>query len=304
MIAKLVQGTDFRGVVNYVARKPDAELLASRGLRNNSIDAMVDSFRTQASLCPITKPVAHISLNFSVQDKARITNRLMIYIAEEYLGRMGYGNTQVLAIRHNDREHPHLHLVINRIDNDGKRISDKSERLRSIKVCRELTAKYGLYLAPDKAHVKRDRLREPDKTRYEIHDAIKSSLGHCRSWDELTATLARQGIETIFKYKGSTDKIDGVKFSKNGCTFSGSKIDIAFSFSKLDYALNANNRPEYKRNTPPQEPKLTQPQTKDDNLSISLFGELFDNGNICDPDEEAVRRAMLRRKKKKRGFRI
>ena len=38
-------------------------------LRNDGIDHIVESFRMQASLNPIAKPVAHISLDFSVQDK-------------------------------------------------------------------------------------------------------------------------------------------------------------------------------------------------------------------------------------------
>ena len=176
MIGKIVQGANFRGVVNYVLQKPDAEPLGSRGLRNDSIDHIVESFRTQASLNPIAKPVAHISLDFSVQDKERLTNKMMLQIADEYLNRMGYGNTQVLIVRHHDREHPHLHLVLNRIDGNGKRISDKNERVRNAKVCRELSNKYGLYIAPNKDNVKRHRLREPDRTKYEINDSIRACL--------------------------------------------------------------------------------------------------------------------------------
>ena len=56
MIGKIVQGADFRGVVNYVLQKPDAEPLGSRGLRNDSIDHIVESFRMQASLNPISSP--------------------------------------------------------------------------------------------------------------------------------------------------------------------------------------------------------------------------------------------------------
>ena len=112
MIGKIVQGADFRGVVNYVLQKPYAEPLGGRGLRNDRIDQIVDSFRMQASLNPIAKPVAHISLDFSVQDKERLTNRMMMQIADEYLRRMGYGNTQVLIVRHHDREHPHLHHIL------------------------------------------------------------------------------------------------------------------------------------------------------------------------------------------------
>ena len=234
MIGKIVQGANFRGVVNYVLKKPNAEPLGSRGLRNDSIDHIVESFRTQASLNPIAKPVAHISLDFSVQDKERLTNKMMMQIADEYLRRMGYGDTQVLIVRHNDREHPHLHLVLNRVDGNGKRISDKKEQVRNAKVCRELSDKYGLYIAPNKDNVKRHRLREPDKTKYEIYDAIRTSLPKCRNWNDLISVLRKQGIETEFKYKGSTSTIEGVKFSKNGYTFSGSKVDKAFSFSKLN----------------------------------------------------------------------
>lgn len=221
-------------MVNYVLQKPNAEPLGSRGLRNDSIDHIVDCFRMQASLNPIAKPVAHISLDFSVKDKERLTNRMMMQIADEYLRRMGYGNTQVLIVRHHDREHPHLHLVLNRIDGNGKRISDKNERVRNVKVCRELSDKYGLYIAPNKENVKRHRLREPDKTKYEIYDAIRNVLPRCRNWNDLTTALRKQGINTEFKRKGSTSTIEGVKFSKNGYTFSGSKVDKAFSYSKLN----------------------------------------------------------------------
>ena len=234
MIVKIVQGANFRGVVNYVLQKPDAEPLGSRGLRNDSIDHIVESFRTQASLYLIAKPVAHISLDFSVQDKERLTNEMMLQIADEYLRRMGYGNTQVLIVRHHDREHPHLHLVLNRIDGNGKRITDKNERVRNAKVCRELSDKYGLYIAPNKENVKRHRLREPDKTKYEIYDAIRNVLPRCRNWNDLTSALRKQGINTEFKRKGTTSTIEGVKFSKNGYTFSGSKVDKAFSYSKLN----------------------------------------------------------------------
>lgn len=273
MIGKIVQGVDFRGVVNYVLQKPDAEPLGSRGLRNDSIDHIVDSFRTQASLNPIAKPVAHISLDFSVQDKERLTNRMMMQIADEYLRRMGYGNTQVLIVRHHDREHPHLHLVLNRIDGDGKRISDRNERVRNAKVCRDLSDKYGLYIAPNKENVKRHRLREPDKTKYEIYDAIRNALPRCCNWNDLTSALRKQGIDTEFKHKGLTSTIEGVKFSKNDYTFSGSKVDKAFSYSKL----NRHFAQVEQRVT--QQPSLGKRMMVAANSYRSAFSGLFGDNN-------------------------
>ncbi len=148
--------------------------------------------------------------------------------------KMGITDTQYLLVRHLDQPHPHCHLVYNRVGNDGQTISDKNIKLRNAKVCRELTEKYGLYLAPGKDDVRRERLREPDKTRYEIHDAIKRCLPRCAGWKGLEKQLEKQGIGIRYKYCGNTNRKQGVLFSKNGFEFSGSKIDRAFSFTKLD----------------------------------------------------------------------
>ena len=72
-------------------------------------------------------------------------------------------------------------MVYNRVGNNGQTISDKNIKIRNAKVCRELTEKYGLYLASGKDDVRRERLREPDKTKYEIYDAIKGSLPKCKN---------------------------------------------------------------------------------------------------------------------------
>ena len=95
-----------------------------------------------------------------------------------------------------------------------------------------------MYLASGKDDVRRERLREPDKTKYEIYDAIKGSLPKCKNWNELEGKLKEQGISVRYKYCGSTDRKQGVLFSKNGFEFSGSKIDRAFNFTKLDNRFN------------------------------------------------------------------
>jgi hypothetical protein len=140
----------------------------------------------------------------------------------------------VLAFRINPHIETHCHLVYNRVGNKGQTISDKNIKIRNTKVCRELTEKYGLHLAPGKDSVRRERLREPDKTKYEIYDAIKGCLPKCKSWNDLEGRLKEQGINVRYKYCGNTDRKQGVLFSKNDFEFSGSKIDRQFSFSKLN----------------------------------------------------------------------
>ena len=40
-------------------------------------------------------------------------------------------DTQYIIVRHQDREHPHVHIVFNRIDNSGKTISDRNDMYRN-----------------------------------------------------------------------------------------------------------------------------------------------------------------------------
>ena len=234
MVGKVISGSSFSGTVGYVM-KEESRILEAEGIMPPEVKDMVQDFKDQTLLNPRLKnTVGHISLSFSPKDAPRMTDALMTQIAKEYMQRMGITDTQYLLVRHLDQPHPHCHLVYNRVGNNGQTISDKNIKIRNAKVCRELTEKYGLYLAPGKDDVRRERLREPDKTKYEIYDAIKGSLPKCKSWNELEGKLKEQGIGIRYKYCGNTDRKQGVLFSKNGFEFSGSKIDRAFSFTKLD----------------------------------------------------------------------
>lgn len=92
-----------------------------------------------------------------------------------------------------------------------------------------------------KDNVKEHRLREPDKTKYEIYHALKTIIPQCHNWDQIIQGLKGQSIGVTFKFKGKTDEIQGVIFNKNGYTFNGSKVDRQFSFSKINDRLKINN---------------------------------------------------------------
>ncbi|KAA6318286.1 hypothetical protein EZS27_031688 [termite gut metagenome] len=305
MVAKIVQGRGFRGVVNYVLDKNKAQLLYAEGVRLKDKGSITHSFIIQNQMNPkIVKPVAHISLDFSMQDKERLTDKVMVGIALEYMQKMGYGNTQYIIARHHDTDHPHVHLVINRIGNDGKRITDKNEKWRSTKICMELTKKYGLYIASGKENVKRERLREPDKTKYEIYDTIKAIIPGCKNWRELTAELKKQGITTEFRYNGDTDNIQGVRFSKGDYTFNGSKIDRACSYSKIEFQLHQNSREQemsIRQSTQSHTPEHSIIET-----ASSVLDSLFDiQPSDSDYDaDQAEYLKQLKKKKKRKRFRL
>ena len=310
MIAKIVKGSSFRGVVNYILDKEkDAKILVCDSLFVEDKDTITMSFEAQSKMNPkVTKPVGHISLAFHKEDEHRLTDRAMAGIALEYLKEMGITDTQILIVRHFDKEHPHVHIAFNRIVNNGRTISDRNERIRSARICKEITRKYSLYLASGKERVKQHRLKEPDKTKYGLYSILKSEVSRCGNWRQLAANLEKQGVDMQFKYKGKLDEVQGVIFTMNGYSFSGSKIDRRFSYSKIDAALERNRRTERMEMQPPscreeQSTFPTEPRGNDDLYSSSIGLFMPDNAN-AQADENYFEEELKRRNKKKKQRKI
>ena len=310
MIAKIVKGSGFREVTGYIIdSKKNARIIAHAGLFIEDVTTITKAFEAQAGMNPkVSRPVGHIALGFSKEDENRLTSRIMAEIALEYMERMGIRNTQFFIARHFDKEHPHIHIAYNRIDNDGRTISDKNERLRSARICKELTKKYNLYFANGKERVKQHRLKEPDKTKYGLYSILKSEVSRCGNWNILAANLKKQGVEIQFKYKGKSDEVQGIVFTMNGYSFSGSKIDRRFSFSKIDAALERNRRTERMEMQPlsrHEELPTFQPESSgnDDsyNGSIGLF--MLDNTD-GQAEENRFEEELKRRNKKKKQRKI
>jgi hypothetical protein len=316
MMAKIVKGKGFKGVVNYVLDKAkQTQLLVATDVRYKSRESIIRSFVTQAGMNPkVAKPVGHISLDFSAQDADKLSNTQMIRIAVDYMKQMGIVNTQCIIGRHYDKEHPHIHIVFNRVDNNGKTITDSNDRFRSEKICKELTQKYGLYFAKGKENVKELRLKEPDKTKYEIYHALKTATPKCNNWQELEMRLKQGGIATEFRYNGDTAKIQGVKFTKNGYSFNGSKIDRECSYSKISYQLQVNDRQQQSVHTSQSGQYFTSGNDTEANISSmaesvgSALGGLFDllpdQNTSCNADQSEYMRQQNLKQRKKKGRRL
>ncbi len=310
MIAKIVKGSSFKGVVNYILDKEkDAKILICDGLFVENKNTIAMSFDAQSKMNPkVTKPVGHISLAFHKEDEHRLTDRAMAGIALEYLKEMGITDTQVLIVRHFDKEHPHVHIAFNRIANNGRTISDRNERIRSARICKELTKKYNLYFASGKERVKQHRLKEPDKTKYGLYSILKSEVSRCGDWQQLAANLEKQGVDMRFKYKGKSDEVQGVVFTMNGYSFSGSKIDRRFSFSKIDAALDNNRRNERQEiiSSPYRvEPSMLPSESRgNDDLYSGSIGLFMPDNTDGQAEENRFEEELKRKDKKKKQRKI
>ena len=147
---------------------------------------------------------------------------------------MGIRNTQYIIARHHDTEHPHCHIVFNRIDNDGNLISDSNERIRNAKVCCALTKEYKLYFAPKNSKARnKSRLRPHQLRKYNLRSSTLDALAVSRSWHDFLHMLKEKGIDVRFNRAENSDKIRGISFCMDEFSIAGSKLDSDLSINRL-----------------------------------------------------------------------
>lgn len=233
MIGKLKKGSSFGGCIRYVTGKDEAKIIASDGVLLGTNAEITQSIELQRLLNPrIKKPVGHIALSFKPEDKPRLTDEFMAKIALEYMQMMGITDTQFLIVRHHNTHNPHCHIVYNRINNDGKLISDRNDYRRNEQVTKVLKSKYGLTYGTDKSNTNTRKLRNVERAKYEIHNAVKDALKGADSWQKFKNELAKRGVLLDFVYKDKEQtKVQGIRFYKDGYSFKVRRLAEAIALA-------------------------------------------------------------------------
>ena len=215
-MAKILTRQSFTRATNYVFKDGRSEVIDSRDIIATDPLSAASCFNVQAMLRPeIKSPVGHICISFHPDDTSRLTNELMVEICKSYMAGMGIKDTQYLLVRHYDTNHPHMHLVYNRIDDNGKLISDKMSYIKNERVCKQLKTEYGLTFSPGKQNVKLDRLRSEDRKRYEMFHDVKNALDGASSFIDFQQRLSSVGITATLKTTTSGN-VQGITFNRDG----------------------------------------------------------------------------------------
>ena len=238
MIAKIITGASFGGCTAYAYGKDQAEVIAHDGIIHDDPKIAAKCFEIQSQLnSRVSKPVGHIAISFKPEDKPRLTNDCMVQLAKEYMEKMGIKDTQYVIVRHHNTPNPHCHLIFNRVDNNGKRISDSNWLKRNVRVCKELKQKFGLTFGEGKSQTRTERLRPNERIRYEMANDVKSALKNSHNWKDFSNNLKAYGINAELKFRSGTHIPQGISFTRDGTTFKGSSLDRSLSFSKIDNVL-------------------------------------------------------------------
>jgi hypothetical protein len=245
MIAKQVQGSDFKKVLDYVHHKAGAKQIGSNMVGKETHE-LTDEFRISSNLrTRVTKCVYHASLSVSPLEK--LTDQKWVEIARAYLTGMEFDENQYVIYRHTDTEHDHIHLIANRIRIiDDSVVSDSWNYRRSEVLVRQLEQQFGLFQtksswekskrSPSTGEMRRHKRTGEANKRIQIQNTIEQSLKDNPTLEEFISRLKEKKISVRLR-KSKEEKIEGISYGLEGVAFQGRQLGKDYTWTSLETLL-------------------------------------------------------------------
>lgn len=217
MIAKIGRGRNIYGALAYnqlKVEKENGEILFTNKIIETlngqySVAQLTQSFEPYLIANRNTeKHTLHISLNPDPRDN--VSDEKFRQLAQEYMQEMGYQEQPFVVFKHTDIDRTHIHIVSVCVDEEGKKISDKFEKRKSMSVCRELERKHGLILicATDKEHKQNDKIFRPiDYKTGDVKSQIASVIRHLPNYYKFQTLGEYNALLLLFNI--TSEKVEG-----------------------------------------------------------------------------------------------
>lgn len=284
MIGKTVIGRSFKGCLNYNLSKVEkgfGEILECNGVRDFDRRSMIHDFVFRTKANPnLSRCVWHTSLSF--QDN--LTGHQMLEVAKHWMRGMSLDQTQYVIVSHCDTNHPHLHIVANRINDEGKTISDSNNWRRSETLCKELVKRYQLTPVPNERNeskIKRNRLLGRDLLKTDINRVIREVLSQSKNFEAFTLGMSQVGFSCLVRFNPD-QSIRGVSFERDGFKIKASDIHKSLSARNLAQIIELN------KSITSNQQQNAEREILNPKMSISpgRFGKFVKSLDTSDEDEK------------------
>ena len=243
MIAKAVKGKGFRGALEYDLTKEKGQLLDTNMAGKNPRQLAAEFGEIRKLKPNLGKAVLHVSLSAALGEK--LTDAQWRDIGHHYLKGMGLDNNQYVMTRHADTEHEHIHLVVNRIQLDGKVTSDSQDFKRQDTLMRQIEKQFNLVQveaafgrdgkkvvgrkSPTKGEIEEGIRTAQPSTRQQLQKLCDTAAQACDSVTQYRDRLAAVGVEILPSFQLAGAKLNGLTYRLDGVTMKGGDLGKAYS---------------------------------------------------------------------------
>jgi len=238
MIAKNTKGYGFRGILDYALGK--GRILGGN-MAGETAEELAGEFMAIQRLRPrLKKAVYHAAL--SIPRDESLDDDTWALVAERFKNDMGFADSQYIVIRHEDREHEHVHVICNRVTMTGDAVNDSHDYQRQEKSMRAIERTFALKVtigsdqvgkkALSKGELVREQRTQKPCPRRFIRDEIDKILTKpCTALDFVKKLqLAGIGVRANI---ASTGKMNGFSFLKDDIAIPASKLGRDYGWKAL-----------------------------------------------------------------------
>lgn len=252
MIAKLIKGSGFRGALNYLfngnekSRNKSPEILGGNmaGLTARQLSKEFSALRILRPT--LGKAVCHISLSIPADDK-KLNNQTWGEIAETFIQELGFTDCPFVAVKHNDTDHQHIHILASRIKTNGDVVSDKNDFKRAEDIIRKLEKKFGLSaVLPSNQTPKRRGKRFKNEKEIimnksnEVITAINQALDEAKDLQGFIDCCNKQEI-TVKPYI-EDGKVIGTSYIYEGISYKASTLGREYQWPNIAQKYNHDTK--------------------------------------------------------------
>jgi hypothetical protein len=237
MIAKAIKGKGFRGALEYDLKKEQGRIIDTnmdgRGPRE-----LAAEFGEIRKLRPnLGKAVLHVSLAASPGE--HLTDGQWVKIGQYYINGMGLDQNQYVMSRHTDTEHEQIHMVVNRIQFDGKVTSDSHDYRRQEFLMRELERDLGLRQiesstkterrAATKGEIEEALRTGKPSTCQQLQQLCDAAASDCDTFTLYAERLNAAGVDLVPVTQLDGTKMSGLSYRLDGVMMKGSDLGKRYS---------------------------------------------------------------------------
>jgi hypothetical protein len=245
LIGKVITGSYVSGLLNYLERETSE--IIDKNMFGESINELTTEFLLMSELnTRVSRNVKHLMLSFASEDE--VSKNDIRKIVKEYLNDIGYKNNQYVAFLHNDTDHKHVHIVVNKINYEGKNTHISFEKRKSREVIIALEKKYSLtrtalvskdnekFFDLSYEELKQRLNSKGDVTlKQEAESLVKEALKESKNLEDFIKNLSSKNIRTEIN-----SAKNGIVFEYKEHRFKGSSLSRKdFTYAKIvDYFDN------------------------------------------------------------------
>jgi Relaxase/Mobilisation nuclease domain len=237
VIGNITTGNYFRGCVDYLLGKEQAEIIGGSLLTSLPWTIAAEFNAAWALNQRASTPVYHLSISLDREES--LCQEAWCSIADRYMAEMNFIDNQYLVVQHHDQLHQHIHILANRIDLNGKAISDGWSKRRTEMILRRMEQDFDLrqipcsWHTPDLTpaahyHKSRRQLVLANQAIKPLQLLIDKAIASSTSISSFQLLLQSQGIEVRLRLN-ALKQVVGISYRRDEVSFKGSQLGRNYS---------------------------------------------------------------------------